>query len=357
MKKCPQCGTILEETKKKCYMCGAELQKKSFVDFGDTFDEQIGATVTNGQNNALNNIGNVMSGAEGAVSNNGQVTFANSMNSADQVQENVAPSLPSKYDNRTAIEKIFSTDARYKKDALDFEGSGNDDFSNNPQCFESSPMVPLPPVSKDDEEKKTKKKPSINWGNNLKNSYSDDDNEPGRSKKIGFNTIFNIFSIIVFLVSVIFLYFKFLAPKDEFVGENFGGLYYEIDSDFMLESESGGSRYYTYGSECALKVSFGPTVETQGFLDSYFEKVKNSNKNSQVSTTDMTINGNSWTEIRVFDFEQNAASQNGFSEMLKYKYVAIVHKGNFYDIVFANDKDDNRCAAMFDKFQGSLTLK
>ena len=50
MKKCPQCGTILEETKKKCYMCGAELQKTLFGDFGDTFDEQIGATVTNGQN-------------------------------------------------------------------------------------------------------------------------------------------------------------------------------------------------------------------------------------------------------------------------------------------------------------------
>ena len=43
--------------------------------------------------------------------------------------------------------------------------------------------------------------------------------------------------------------------------------------------------------------------------------------------------------------------------MLRYKYVAIVHKGNFYDIVFANDKDDNRCAAMFDKFQQTLRLE
>ena len=58
MKKCPQCGTILEETKKKCYMCGAELQKTLFGDFGDTFDEQIGATVTNGQDNVFNNVAN-----------------------------------------------------------------------------------------------------------------------------------------------------------------------------------------------------------------------------------------------------------------------------------------------------------
>ena len=116
MKKCPQCGTILEETKKKCYMCGAELQKTLFGDFGDTFDEQIGATVTNGQDNVFNNVGNVMSGAEGTISNNNSnVTFSNSMNSIEQVQENVVPNLPSKYDNRTAIEKIFSTDARYKQ--------------------------------------------------------------------------------------------------------------------------------------------------------------------------------------------------------------------------------------------------
>ena len=64
----------------------------------------------------------------------------------EQVQENVVPNLPSKYDNRTAIEKIFSTDARYKQDALNFNGSSQDDFSNNPQCFESEPMVPLPPT-------------------------------------------------------------------------------------------------------------------------------------------------------------------------------------------------------------------
>ncbi len=357
MKKCPQCGTILEETKKKCYMCGAELQKTLFGDFGDTFDEQIGATVTNGQDNVFNNVGNVMNGAEGTISNNSnQVTFSNSMNSAEEVQESVDPSLLAKYDNRTAIEKIFSTDARYKKDALAFDGNNNDDFSNNPQCFESAPMVPLPPVNKKEEEEKNKKnKPSINWGNNLKSS-SDNVDDTGK-KKFNLNTVFNILSVVVFFVTLIFLYFKFLAPKNEVALEEFGGLSYQIESDFILETEAGMARYYTYGDACALKVSYGPTVETQGFLDSYFEQVKNTNTNSQVTTTDMSINGNTWTEIKVFDFEQNAAAQNGFAEVLKYKYVAIVHKGNFYDIVFANDKDDNKCSAMFDKFQKSLTLK
>ncbi len=357
MKKCPQCGTILEETKKKCYMCGAELQKTLFGDFGDTFDEQIGATVTNGQNNAFNNVGNVMAGANGAISNgSSQVTFSNSVNSAEEIQENIAPNLPAKYDNRTAIEKIFSTDARYKQDALQFNGSGNDDFSNNPQCFTSEPMVPLPPTAPPVLDDKKNEKPSINWGNNLKNSYVDNE-EPRSKKKFSFATLFNVLSVIIFFVTVIFLYFKFLAPKDEPTLQEFGGLSYEISPDFILESEAGRAIYYTYGSACALRISYGVTAEPQGFLDSYFEQVKMANSNSKTSLTEMSINGNSWTEIRVFDFEQNAAAQNGFAEVLKYKYVAIVHKGNFYDIVFANDKDDNKCAAMFDKFQQSLVLK
>ena len=358
MKKCPQCGTILEESKKKCYMCGAELQKKPFAfDFGDTFDEQIGATVTNGQNNVLNDVTNVMDGAEGTISNNSsQVTFSNSMNTIDDIQESVV-NTSSKYDNRTAIEKIFSTDIRYKQDAIEFNNN-QDDFSNNSQHFNSIPVVHTPDNNHEDKKvdnDKKKDKSAINWGSNLKKPSSVD--EDSEHSKFSFATIFNITSIILFLVCLIFLYFKFVAKDNAESVEEFGGLTYEISSDFMLESEAGRARYYTYGSNCALKISYGPTVETQGFLDNYFEQVKAANKNSQTSVTEMTINGNSWTEIRVFDFNQNAAAQNGYSEILKYKYVAIVHKGNFYDIVFANDNDDNRCVAMFDKFQKTLRLE
>ena len=75
MKKCPQCGTILEETKKKCYMCGAELQKKSFVDFGDAFDEQVGATITSSQDNVFNNVK-----SSDTQSNRGNTSSNNSTN-------------------------------------------------------------------------------------------------------------------------------------------------------------------------------------------------------------------------------------------------------------------------------------
>ena len=73
------------------------------------------------------------------------------------------------------------------------------------------------------------------------------------------------------MVCVIFLYFKFVALDEKPAIEEFGGLSYEISFDFVLESEVGRARYYTYGSACALKISYGPTVETTAFLDSYFE--------------------------------------------------------------------------------------
>ena len=56
MKKCPKCGTVLDDSKKTCYMCGTVLNNNSPLNFGDTFDNQIGATVTKSQDNVFNNV-------------------------------------------------------------------------------------------------------------------------------------------------------------------------------------------------------------------------------------------------------------------------------------------------------------
>ena len=56
MRKCPKCGTILDDTKKKCYMCGSDIQLKPQIDFMNGFDDQIGATVTKSQDNVFNSV-------------------------------------------------------------------------------------------------------------------------------------------------------------------------------------------------------------------------------------------------------------------------------------------------------------
>ena len=53
MKKCPKCGTILDDSKKTCYMCGTNLNQASFSHFGDTFDSQLGATTSENQDNVF----------------------------------------------------------------------------------------------------------------------------------------------------------------------------------------------------------------------------------------------------------------------------------------------------------------
>ena len=53
MKKCPKCGTILDDSKKTCYMCGTSLNQANFSRFGDMFDSQIGATISETQDNVF----------------------------------------------------------------------------------------------------------------------------------------------------------------------------------------------------------------------------------------------------------------------------------------------------------------
>ena len=370
MKKCPQCGTILEATKKKCYMCGAELQKSAIMDFGDAFDEQVGATVTTGQNNALTSVTNVMDGANGSVSgNNDNVTFSNAMSTAQEVEEKITLDMPPKYDNRTAIEKIFSTDERYKNiDEFELEKnlSNNDDFNpfskhDEHQSIGAAPVTPPPPpppaplfeLKKDE-----KKKEDINWGNNLQTSVTENNvgAEAKALPKMSFNKVMNIISVAFFVVVVIVLIVVLINKNQKNQTVSFGGLEYQISKDFVLKTEENSSRYYMYGSECALKISYGATIETDTYIDNYFDRVKNSFPDSTTKRSEIQINGNRWTDVSVFDFEKNPAATNGYSEVLRYQYVAIIHRGNFYDIVFANDINDGRCKSMFDQFMNSVKL-
>lgn len=83
MKKCPKCGTILDDSKKKCYMCGADLLRSSITNFGDSFNEQIGATVTTSQDNVFNNVENITAKVDDVVSNNDNATFSQQSSSVD----------------------------------------------------------------------------------------------------------------------------------------------------------------------------------------------------------------------------------------------------------------------------------
>ncbi len=166
MKKCPQCGTILEENKKKCYMCGAEFSINSGMDFGNAFDEQVGATVSQGQDNVFNNVDSIAAPVQEAVNNQGNnVTFSGNVSSPNTYQEQVG----FQYDSRTSIEKVFSTNR--------FKGSNEidslDALNHNKEKDEKANKKSIPSV-----------KQNANNANPQSNPFAGNTNIPGMNAQV-----------------------------------------------------------------------------------------------------------------------------------------------------------------------------
>jgi len=111
MKKCPKCGTILDDSKVKCYICGTDLQRQNLTNFGNNFNENIGATVANNQGNVFSQNSSIQNGTNPANTN----TIVSNSNYSNSLYNNQLNNLNSMaFDNRTALEKMFSSDDRFK---------------------------------------------------------------------------------------------------------------------------------------------------------------------------------------------------------------------------------------------------
>lgn len=383
MKKCPKCGTILDDSKKKCYMCGADLQKRTSIDFGENFDDDIGATVSKSQDNVFGSVENISINVDDVVDNsNSDVTFSSNSSSAD-IYKNQIDSLNSmQYDERSPLEKIFSSDSRFRsKDEINAQdamkknakskkkvssskkkSTETSDLFSNKVKKEVPPL--MPPIEKNDNFSLQKdiQKPAINWGNNLLNSGNNDvsgyKDKVSKKFSISPSFIFNSVCFLLFLFLMGYMYFNFIKPK---VNEttSFGGLNYKIDSKFILKNDDNYSRYYTYGEDCALRINYGPTGNVDGFIESFFEGVKTEYESKKGYTTmqeEIKIQDNVWSSLSVIQLQENTAGPGGYSSKTKYKYVSIVYKGNFYDIRYVNIQDDGTCSSMYDAFVQTLAF-
>ena len=383
MKKCPKCGTILDDSKKKCYMCGADLQKRTSIDFGENFDDDIGATVSKSQDNVFGSVENISINVDDVVDNsNSDVTFSSNSSSAD-IYKNQIDSLNSmQYDERSPLEKIFSSDSRFRsKDEINAQdamkknakskkkassskkkNTETSDLFSNKVKKEVPPL--MPPIEKNDNfsSQKDIQKPAINWGNNLLNSGNNDvsgyKDKVSKKFSISPSFIFNSVCFLLFLFLMGYMYFNFIKPK---VNEttSFGGLNYKIDSKFILKNDDNYSRYYTYGEDCALRINYGPTGNVDGFIESFFEGVKTEYESKKGYTTmqeEIKIQDNVWSSLSVIQLQENTAGPGGYSSKTKYKYVSIVYKGNFYDIRYVNIQDDGTCSSMYDAFVQTLAF-
>lgn len=377
MKKCPKCGTILDDSKKKCYMCGADLLRSSITNFGDSFNEQIGATVTKSQDNVFNNVDNITAKIDDVVSSNNydNVTFSQKSSSADFFKNELNGLNSLQYDDRTSLEKIFSNDTKFNNtNSID----ANEAIKNNNkepliQSGEYSPTNNVPESSNvsnqfvnNDTEQKQKKnkdsdKPKINWGNNLTGNGRNDVfnfRDKVSKRKINISFIVNTTCFILFLIGMGYIFFTYIKPRSG-GNSSFGGLNYSIDSKFELKTDNANNRYYTKDSDCSIRINYGAANNTDGFIESYFEGIKETYENQDgytTSTEKMQINGNMWSELNIIEIKGNSSSSSGYSTSFKYRHVSIVYNSNFYDVVFTNLNDDTECSTMYTDFVNSLSF-
>lgn len=177
--------------------------------------------------------------------------------------------------------------------------------------------------------------------------------------KFNFRVIFNLCCVIFFLGALYWVYQKFSHPNNGNV-ISMGGLSYQISNNFKLSSNSENSKFYTYGDNCQLRVTYGDTNNEDSFIDNYFanqeQNFKNDPNNHSVREQ-LKINNNTWQSLRIVSLEESPAASQGLIEITKYKYIAVTHNSNYYFAIFVNLNDDNTCTAMYNDFLETLNFE
>ncbi len=334
MKKCPKCGTILDDSKKKCYMCGTELSK-AVGNFAENFDVKVGAQTTAGQDNVFNNGKDLNAKGKDMFGKSQKGVFFSNNSSASGVLNN-----SSQFDNKKKGNEVGTTSF------FDSKGKNKGANVSGPIAPANNAKVDAPKPVK---EKKAKQK-----------TYVKKVVENDSSDKINFNLIFNILSIIMFFGLLIFGYVKFVKPKNDANNVVLGELSYVMDSKMELTQDEKYDKYYTRGDSCAIKVSYGKTADVDGFVDNYFDRIREeySNDSKHLTRTDQyKLNGNTWEALTVLEMVDNPASTGGFSTLTKYRYITIVQEGKYYTVVYANTEDDAECSNIYEKFINTLKFK
>ncbi len=363
MQKCPKCGTILDDSKKKCYMCGQELTKKAPLS-ASTFNRTTNSVVTQGQDNVFNN---------GKTIKNETIEVLGEDDSmlTRSVSTNVFGNELNKF-NTLGFGK--TNDEQSKKEPPKEEPKKEESKKEEPKPVEKKKEEPKPKkeekpkeekkvdlpkekkkidfgLPKPEPEKKNNQEPFINWGDNLKK-------ESRPKKKMDPSLIVNIAGLVLFAAAIIFvLYNVRKKPEDKTV--SLGALTYKI-SNFELKENESNSKYYTYGDTCALKVETGSTTQSSTFIDNYFDQQKENyvtDENAKATISQLKINDNTWYELNIVYFIDNPGSNSGVSSITKYKYVAITKDNKFYTITYVNPNDEAVCSSSFDSFLDSLDFE
>jgi len=321
MQRCPKCGTVLDESKKTCYMCGTDLTElNQDGGFGDSLSKEIQDVVSSPEVLFADDLQDV----NPEQTTNSFDSVMGSLNSLDK-------------GNNSSVSKKTTPPPKEKK---------------NPPKKEK----PKKEVKKEEKKKVTPPEEQSRFLDfNQENQNQNSVETP--KKKTNFALIFNITCIILFIGAGVFVYFKFFRNKTDGF-ENLGGLKYTISKDFKLTSSSDDTKHYNYGDGCSIKVSYGK-ASGKGFVDTYLDSKKESfqeEKNMETIRETIKINDNTWESLSVVYISKDEADKKVVSYE-KYKYISVFKDGEYYHTIYVNANNDNKCSAMYKEFIDSLQLK
>ena len=138
-----------------------------------------------------------------------------------------------------------------------------------------------------------------------------------------------------------------------------GAIEYKISSDFEEVNRDSSSVHYNYGNSCTIKINYGKSSNADTFVDNYLSNQKlefEKEPNTKPVREKIKINDNTWESLSVVYFKADDENEkvSGFE---KYKYVSIFKDGEYYNTIYVNANNDEKCASMYEDFRNSLILK
>lgn len=183
--------------------------------------------------------------------------------------------------------------------------------------------------------------------------------------------LIRIILIVILAAGLAFGGFKYYQYKTAPVPDTpvVGNLYYEVDSNFddLSGSSSTSSKQYTLsgdkGSDCTISVSMATTT-SENHVSEYFANVletlepsrdKEGNIENELDVyssqeKNVAIQDVTWYSLNVYYRKDLDSDFN----ILKHKYLSIVHKGYSYDIALTNNANSSQCNLSLDNFVRSL---
>lgn len=253
-------------------------------------------------------------------------------------------------DNQMSNSNQFNSDPNF---STGFNNVGNSNFNNN----------------------------NVQTATGLPQSYYDraKNNQTQNSKKKKDTDIIDFYqshkSIVLLIILIIVLAIICLIGYNYYKKKNveptkeaiIGELYYIIDDGFE-DVSTNSAKIYTLsgakGSDCSINISYASTT-SEDYVTEYFGTIETN------LTPELDESGNVVDEMDVYKSQQSSSEINGQTwyylnifyrkdktseeyNSLKYRYLAIVHKGYSYSIVLTNNSSSSACNTALDSFASSL---